>query len=271
MATITTVDTHLHVWDLARLPYHWLTPDNPLLYRNYLPDEVYPQMQAAGIDAAVLVEAANLTAEIPWLTGLTNSYPWIVGVVGWMSEDDQLTAKPHPALRAARIPALSLGETVALPQAVRTYGLTCDLMLTPDAYYEAETVIRAWPDTHFVLEHFAGTWITPGGYLTWGERLRPLAALPNASMKISGALTSADPKPLAANVLRTYIDTAVELFGADRLMYGSNWPVCTSAGSYEQDVDLVRRSIRHLDSADQSHIMGLTAIRVYNLPHAIET
>jgi L-fuconolactonase len=269
MAAITTVDTHLHVWNLTRLPYHWLTPDNPLLYRNYLPDEVYPQMGAAGIDAAVLVEAANLTPEIPWLTALTDSYPWIVGVVGWMSADDQLTAAPHPALRGARIPALVPGLTITLPHAVRTYGLTCDLMLAPDTYHEAETLIHSWPDTHFVLEHFAGTWITPGGHITWGERLRFLAALPNTSMKISGALTSADPKPLTVNVLRAYIDTAVELFGADRLMYGSNWPVCTSAGSYEHDVDLVRQSIRHLDSTNQAQIMGLTAIRIYNLTEAI--
>lgn len=262
-----TIDTHLHVWDLKRLHYHWLTPDDSL-YRDVMPDEVYPQMQAAGVDAAVLVEAANRTAEIPFLLELAERHRWIAGVVGWMSADDQISAAPHPLLRGVRIPAVTPEAALPVPEAVTVYGLTCDLLVNPDGYGHAYRMIAGHPSTTFVLDHFAGAVLSLDGETYWMEQLRPLAELPNAVMKLSGHLTAAEPKPLTLDTLRRYVDGAVSLFGAGRLLYGSNYPICTQAGTYEQDISLMREAIAHLDADDQAQILGSTAVRTYGLETA---
>ena len=259
------IDTHLHVWNPDRLPYHWLTGEQPALFRSILLDEVYPQMQNAGIEAAVLVEAANLTAEIPFLLQLAKQHDWISGVVGWMSEEDQIRAQPNARMRGARIPAVSTESTPVLPQAIERYGLVCDLIIAPDAYAQAHALITSHPATTFVLDHFAGAAITTDGVNTWRKNAAVLAALPNVVLKLSGYLTAAEPKPLSFETLRRYVDAAVELFGAKRLMYGSDYPICTLAGSYEQTVLLMRQAIAHLSGDEQAQIMGGTAIRVYGL------
>jgi L-fuconolactonase len=111
----------------------------------------------------------------------------------------------------------------------------------------------------------AGAIITPGGHVEWAEQIRALAALPNAVMKISGYLTAAEPKPLAAETLLGYAESAVGLFGAARLMFGSDYPICAQAGSYAQVVEMLGEAMRHLDVSEQAQIMGGTAERVYGL------
>lgn len=260
-----TIDAHLHVWNLKRLNYHWLGIDQPTLFRDVLPEEVYPLMRASGIEAAMLVEAANLSAEIPYLVEMAEQYDWIAGVVGWMSEDDPLSGEAPPMLRGARIPAVAAGATPTLPQPVERYGLTCDLIVNYDAYEQAHRLIAAHPGTTFVIDHFAGAALTPGGHAEWAQRIRPLAALPNTVVKVSGYLTAAQPKPLAAETLRAYVESAVERFGAARLLFGSDYPICTQAGSYGQAVEMLREAMRHLDATEQAQIMGNTAARVYRL------
>jgi L-fuconolactonase len=241
-----------------------LTPDDPLLYRNYLPDEVWPQMQAAGIDSALVVEAANRTTEIPWLLELTAEYDWIAGVIGWMSEADQ-TVVPHPKLRGARIPALVSGEIPRLPKPISDYGLACDLLMTPESYPQALALVQSYSDISFVIEHFGGANPTLGGHSRWAEQIGPLAQEPNVTLKVAGYLTSANSRPLSVETLRGYIDESVRLFGADRLMYGSDWPICTREGMYQDTISILRAAMTHLRPDEQAQIIGGTARRIYRL------
>jgi L-fuconolactonase len=263
----TTIDAHLHIWDLSRMRYHWLTPDDTLLHRDVLPDEVYAHMQACGVDYALAVEAANLTVEIPYLLEQAALHPWLAGVIGWMSADDQWSGDAPVGLIGARLPWLQADGSVTMPDCVVRLGLSCDVILEPHAYEAGLALMRAHPQITFVIGHLAGVPLRPDPRHArdWEATLKPLAALPNAVMKVSGHLTSADPKPLSVDTLRRYLDVAARQFGVDRLMYGSNYPICLRAGSYAQDIDMVRQAIAHYSADEQAAIMGKTAVRVYRL------
>jgi L-fuconolactonase len=254
------IDTHLHIWNLQRVYYHWISPGD-VLYRDYLPDDVYPQMQASGVESAVIVEAANSADEIGFLVEQTEHHSWIRGIVGGASPE----GKPHPKLRGLRISHLDSADISVLPNVITDHFLTCDLLLSPNTYSKALGLARAWPDITFVLDHFAGTRLTPDGHRTWREQVRPLANCPNLVVKISGYLTAAHPRPLSLDTFEAYLTTALELFGANRLMWGSDWPVCTQAGTYAQTVELLRSGIEAFTTEEQKLIMSDSAQRVYTV------
>lgn len=261
-----TVDAHLHLWNLDRVHYHWLTADDPLLYRNYLPQDVYPHLKAAGIDAAVVVEAANSPAEIPYFIELCEQNPWIAGFVSWMPSPEQLDEGLNSYHKGVRLPVIRSFTEPNLPESFVDNHLTVDLMLEPAFYPQALSFIQKYPGITFVLNHFAGASITPGAHHTWMEQLRPLAESPNTVMKVAGYLTAAQPQPLVVDTLQGYLEDAVQLFGASRLLFGSDWPICTRVGSYEAAVDILRQAMYPLSAKEQASIMGMTAQRVYRLP-----
>ncbi len=258
------LDAHLHLWDVARLHYHWLTPDDPL-HRAVTPTEVERLMGVAGVGQALLVEAANSSAEIPYLLELMDAHPWIVGIIPWASVDDPPPAAAIPRLKGVRLPWLQPGASTTVPSIVREHGLPCDIIAGREAYVDAAVLARSAPELTFILAHFGLPTMRPGAAQAWGESVAPLAALPNMVMKLSGYLTSADPRPLTVETLRAHVDEAVRLFGAERLLWGSNYPIGLRAGSYAEDISLLREGTAHLSADVQAAIFGGTAMRVYDL------
>ena len=264
------IDTHLHLWDLARKPF-WLTPDSPALYQNRLPGDVRPEMAAAGVDAAILVQADASLDEAYWMLELAQKYSWIVGVVGWVDLTapgvaatlDALTEDPH--FKGVRpYPEVKGGLEANRPglRALARHRLACDL-LDPQVLIQAPHIAADFPDVRFVLDHLAQPFDVPGGLPAWKDGLRSLAKFPNVALKVSGYLTAAKPKPLTPQELWPYLETALELFGSQRLMFGSDWPICTLAGGYSSAVAMLKTITSTLSASEQADIWGVTAQDVY--------
>jgi L-fuconolactonase len=272
---MTVVDTHQHNWDLKRFTYRWIQPQS-VLAQNYLPEDAQPVMQATGVDQCVLVEAGvNALAETIWFLELAAHHAHIAGVVGYLDLGGdvaaQLAALPaaRPYLKGVRIgladPDFELDTLRAGLQTRAANGLTCDLLIRNQALSRVAELAATHPNVTFILDHFAGATLRTGGHQDWQKTLEPAAYLPNTVMKVSGYLTAADPMPPDADLIRPYFDIALNLFGPDRLMYGSDWPVCLRGASYATGVTLLQELTAELSPAEQAAIWGQTAVETYHL------
>jgi len=268
------IDAHQHIWDLKKFRYSWLTPDSPVLYRSRLPADVSPEMTRSGIDAAVLVQADGSVEEAYWLLELAGQFNYIQGVVGWVD----LTAPDLPATLAALVahprfkgvrPSIDPGQDLEglRPglQILDHYKLACDLLVSPEQLQGHLRLISDYPNITFVFDHMASSFGAPGDVHAWKDWLKPVAARPNTVMKLSGYLTATPTKPLTPQALRPYVIAGLELFGSARLLYGSDWPVCTLAGSYTDTVAVLKAVTAELSAQEQEDIWGKAAMRVYHL------
>ncbi len=274
---MTSVDTHQHNWDFSKFEYRWIQPDT-ILAQNYLPDDALPVMQAAGIEVCVLVEAGvRHVDETHWFLELAAAYDHIAGVVGHLDLRGDTAAElatVNPAhrqhLKGVRVgimdPAIDYStELDAGLQILAANNLTCDLLIRNDTLPRVTEVAAAHPAVTFILDHFAGASITADGYTNWKKALEPVAAQPNTVMKVSGYLTAANPSPPDVALLCPYFDIALEFFGPQRLMYGSDWPVCLRGDQYDVGVVLLRELTANLTASEQAAIWGQTAQHTYHL------
>ncbi|HLY32789.1 MAG TPA: amidohydrolase family protein, partial [Ktedonobacterales bacterium] len=213
-----TVDAHQHSWRRHNFTYEWLEQVNlPELNRDFLPSDILPQMQAAGIQYNVLIQADDSVAETVWMLELARNHPHIAGVVGWVdlaASDvdttlDQLTR--DPLFRGIRLSSL---EWQPFTHGLRTLAelrLTCDVLPREGMLPTALEMMRAHPETRFVVDHLAGQALTPGGVIPWTEQLRPLADLPNVWMKFSAIQGLAEPPPISVETLQPYLTSALSL------------------------------------------------------------
>jgi L-fuconolactonase len=276
----TVIDTHLHVWEIQRFHYHWITPAKPVLYRDHSLEQALARMLAQRVAGAVLVEANNSLAEAAWLLDLAEAHPAIFGVVGWCD-----FASPHlastlaalaqrPKLKGVRPPLpptnghWDAGVEAAWQRGLEllaTLGLSCDLLVQGPLSLHLAQLIAAHPQVVFVLNHFGGARLGLRDHLAWAGRLEVLAAQPNVNLKLSGFLTAAQPQPLAVATLRRFLHTALECFGAERLLFGSDHPVSLLANHPQDPLDLLRTALDSQDGHVISHIFAETARRVYKL------
>ncbi len=269
------IDTHQHFWQLDRFAYSWLTPELKVLYRDFLPAEFLPQMAAAGIQRSLLVQANSSTAETAWLLELANLHPTIAGVVGWVDLAAGELEKTLTAFQEAHkfkgvrpdTPESDLASESMLPglRLLGCLGLTCDLLCNPKSLKIIQALVGQAPGTQFIVDHLGGGTIIPGGSDEWKNAMQPLARLPNVALKLSGYLAYAHPRPPLLATLRPYIAAALELFGAERLLFGSDWPVCTQGGAYMDAVNLLQPILSELSQSEQTAIWGGNAARIYHL------
>ncbi|MCS7061758.1 MAG: amidohydrolase family protein [Anaerolineae bacterium] len=270
------LDAHQHYWQLSRFNYDWIAPDNSVLRQDYMPADLWPAMRAAGVQAGVVVQAHNSVDEARWLLELTDHNTHLSGVVGWVdlaALDAPATLADlarHPRFKGVR--AQPTGDLCAFERALDALadlGLTCDLLIGPDYIESVVALARSHPRIVFVLDHFAGFRLAPGAHEGWRRQVQPLADLPNVVLKVSGYLTAAEPRPLQTETLRAWVEVAVEVFGAGRLMYGSDWPVCLQAGPYADTVRLVHEATASLDPLARESLHAGTAARVYRLEYSV--
>lgn len=272
------VDTHLHVWELGRFAYPWLTSESSALCRDHTVEQALEVMRATGVEGAVLVEANNSLDEARWLLEITEAHEEILGVVGWCDlasptlERDLEPLVRHTKFRGVRptLPAPSADRAVwqAFEPGFEVLGslnLSCDLLVQHGLHRALEFVVGAHPKVRFVLDHFGGAAISSETHAAWAKSLEPYAVFPNVTLKLSGFLTASGQQPLASRTLELFVNTALEMFGPERLMFGSDWPICTLRGSYAEAKGLLERSLNHLDARALDHIFGGTAMRVYQL------
>jgi L-fuconolactonase len=230
-------------------------------------------MDASGIGKSILVQADSSYAEINWLLELADQNPTIIGIVGWADmKDSNLDERLqefrlHPRFKGVRIntpDSFDEGDFIYQNlQMIGRIGLTCDILSNPESLPFIVSLVKRCPDTQFIIDHLAGLPIIPNGHQAWSKAARSLSELPNAALKLSGYLGYARPRPPTTEMLRPYVEAALELFKPARLMYGSDWPVCTLGGPYVKTVELLLPILESLSPSDQLAIWGGTSEIIY--------
>lgn len=241
------LDAHQHFWRYDPIPYPWIPPQSALA-RDWLPRDLAALQQPLGLNGSIAVQARQSLAESEWLLGLADADDRVKGVVGWVDlqservDADLARLSRHPKFVGVRHvvqdepddrfllrPAFLRGIS-----RLKEFGLTYDILIYPKQLPAAMEFVGHFPEQPFVLDHVAKPLIRDGILTPWDDHIRQLAAFPNVMCKLSGMVTEADHQHWKPDDFRRYLDVVVDAFGPQRLMWGSDWPVCLLAASYEQ-------------------------------------
>jgi L-fuconolactonase len=276
------VDSHHHVWDLAVRGQPWITDAMAPIRRAFGPDDLAPAAAAAGITETIVVQTVPDIEETEELLHLATRTPLIAGVVGWVDLEsadvgeqlDRLVsatsgswlvgirslvqAEPDPTWLLRRSVITGLRE-------VASRDLAFDLLIRSDQLEAAAGAVAAVPEGRFVLDHLAKPAIATRSWEPWATHLEALASFGNVAAKLSGLVTEASWSAWTRDDLRPYVDHALDSFGPERLLFGSDWPVCTLAAPYHEVVAAAEDLTDALDATEQDAILGGNATEVYRL------
>ena len=274
------IDSHMHFWDPGQLDYPWLDSE-PALNRPFGPDQADPGRHL--ISGVVFVEAGRRSeqslAEVEWVDTLAQTRPGLLGIVAHAPLEDEAERGAVLAALSGRplvvgvrrniqdeAPGFALTDDFMRGvQALAEHGLTFDLCVRHWQLAEVAKLVGQIPQVTFVLDHLGKPPVATGRRARWRDDLQRLAAHPNAMCKLSGLTTEADHATWHEGEVLPYLRDALMVFGADRCMFGGDWPVATLATSYERWIDVVAASLAALPAADQEAVMSGTARRVYRL------
>ncbi len=282
--TALRVDAHHHLWDLSVRSQPWIDPvDMAAIDRSF---DLHDLAEAKGtlIDRTVVVEASSLVAETEELLATAAADPVISGVVGFVDLTAPDVGEQIDRLRAAvggsylvgiRSPVqdepdprwLERSDVIAGLRAVAARSLVYDLLVLPHQIDAAIEVVAQVPEGRFVVDHLAKPAIVDGPWEPWASAIAALALFENVSCKLSGMVTEADWRAWCVDDLRPYADHVIAAFGPHRLLFGTDWPVCTLAASYQDVVGVAEQLIADLSEAERDAILGANATRVYGLDH----
>jgi L-fuconolactonase len=273
------IDTHQHYWRYDANEYGWIDDSMATLRRNFLPADVKREMERTGFDAAIAVQARQTIDETHWLLELADAHPFIIGVIGWVDlkaadAREQLTrVAAHPRLVGIRhiVQAESDDRFLLQPAFCRgvsvleELGLAYDILIFRRHLPVAAEFVARFSGLRFVLDHLAKPDIRSGDIREWERDLRRLAACPHVSCKLSGLVTEADWHRWSPGDIRPYLDVAFDCFGADRLMIGSDWPVCTVAADYGRTMAVVMEYLDDRPARERDAVLGGNARRLWKL------
>lgn len=270
------IDTHLHLWDLERGSYEWLGPQHGALHRSFHPDEAERELAATGVRSAVLVQAEDSIEDTRYLLDVAARRPWVLGVVGWVRLDEPETAERQlaelddPALLGIRhlVHDDPRADFLDLDTVRRSLRLLADAGLTfdvPDAWpghlEAAARVADHHRDLVLVIDHLAKPPRGGSDLPDWEKALREIAERPNVVAKVSGLQRAG--QPFTASALRPVFTVALEAFGVDRLMFGSDWPMTIDQGGYAAAHAVARDLFDELSTAEQHALWSRTASTIY--------
>ncbi len=277
------IDAHHHLWDPGQFEYGWMSGDALApLRRPYTVDDLW-EVTDGKVAHTVLVQTISSEAETAAFLATAGANDGLIkGVVGWVDLTAPDVADRIAALRAGPGGARLVGirhqvqdepdpQWFAQPEvlrglrAVAAAGLAYDLLVLVPQLETAVSVVRRLPEVSFVLDHLAKPPIAAGEWEPWASGIADLARESNVTAKLSGLVTEASWTDWSAEQIAPYAKHAIEVFGPDRLMYGSDWPVCTLAASYEQVWELAGTLVADLSDNEREAILGGTAARVYGL------
>ncbi|MFX3680151.1 amidohydrolase family protein [Oceaniradius stylonematis] len=281
MAAAPVIDAHHHFWQVRRGDYHWMAPGmGEPLHRDFMPEDLAPLLRKAGVDATVVVQAAQTEAETAFLLELAAQTPFVAGVVGWLDMDeagfgaklDLLARQPkfvglRPMLQDLADDAYIVRPAVlANLKLLAERGIAFDILACPRHLPHVVRALEAVPGLKAVIDHIAKPDIASGAFDGWAVNVASVASFPNVHCKLSGMITEADHRLWRPKDLEPYVDHVVGLFGPDRLMFGSDWPVCLQAGSYAEALQALRAILDgRLTEAARDAVYGLNALRFYDL------
>jgi L-fuconolactonase len=273
------IDAHQHFWRYDPQEYGWMLPGMEILKKDHLPDDLLPLLEEVGIDGTVAVQARQTLEETRWLLDLATRHPFIRAVVGWVDlRSPQVRGQleqfcSDPKLRGVRHVVhdepddrFMLREDFVRGIAMLAeFDLTYDLLLFPKHLPVACELVSMFPEQRFVLDHIAKPSIKTGQISPWDTGLRRLAAFPNVYCKVSGMVTEANWKAWNSSDFRPYLDIVFDAFGTKRTMVGSDWPVCTVAGTYPEVMQLTFDYVARFPEAERADVLGNNAISVYGI------
>jgi L-fucono-1,5-lactonase len=276
------IDAHQHFWTYGAENYSWIDPAS-VVARDFTPADLEPQLRALNIDGTVAVEARSQVDETEDLLEHARQNRFVRGVVGWLplvdakvgdlidryASDPKLRGLRH-AIAAEADPDFMLREdfnrgVALLHRAGHGAGLRFDLLLVPANLSRAPAFVDRHPRQIFILDHLAKPGIEARQVEPWATQLRELARRPNVYCKVSGLVTEADRRSWTPSDLRPYLDVALEAFTPERLLFGSDWPMCLLATTYGGWLSTVHDWVSALSPHEQRRILGESAIEAYGL------
>lgn len=275
------IDSHQHFWKKS-LPfdYQWLeTPEHKAINRDFLPADLAKNISQVGVDRTVFVQTQHRVEENRWALQLADENPFIIGVVGWVDlaspqcEEQLLEFKDHPKFVGIRhVTQDEPDDDFIMRDDVRRglkvlekHAVPFDLLFFVKHLKHAAPLAKEFPNLPFVIDHLAKPRIREHVTEDWINNFKAASKLPNVYCKLSGMVTEADWEKWTPADLKPYVETALEAFGPDRCMYGSDWPVCELAASYQQVFHALKETLGPLSETENAAIFGGTAARFYQL------
>jgi len=273
------IDSHHHLWIYKPKNYGWVDDSMSVLKHDYLPEDLALELENSRISGTVVIQARQILEETRWLLELADENSFIKGVVGWLDlrspdlEQQLLKFATHPKLVGVRhvIHDEADDDFMLHPDFIQgiaklvDYDLVYDLLLFPRHLERAIKLVDSFPRQRFVLDHLGKPPINAGIMEPWKSDIGRLAAFPNVWCKLSGMVNEADHKHWQYKDLLPYMEVAWDSFGPERIMLGSDWPVCRLAGEYNEVINIVPKFIESLNCKDQEKILYQNAIDCYKL------
>ena len=275
---VVRIDSHQHFWKYDPVRDAWITPDMIAIRRDFLPGDLEPLLRASGMEGCVTVQVDQSAKETLTMLRLADEHPFIKGIVGWVDfrspgiKDQLAYLSQYKKLKGFRHIVQAEPDGFLLQKdflhgikSLADFGYTYDILIYPRQLQEAVQFVRQFPDQKFVLDHMAKPLIRERGLEPWKKYIASLASAGNIYCKLSGMVTEADWKKWEPADFLPYLDVVFNCFGPQRLLYGSDWPVCLLASTYPQQLAVVEDYINSLTPSEKLRIMGENAVQFYNL------
>lgn len=273
------IDAHHHLWRYQAPGPLWMSEELNILRRDFSPGDLREATAGSGITGTVVVEVERTAGETRWLTSIAAQDPWIKGVVGWIDlmartiHSDLESLVELPKIKGVRHPIHDEPDPLFLLRddfnrgidKLRDWKLSFDLLIYEDHLPQTIAFVDRHPNQVFILDHMAKPRIRQGSFHPWREHLIELGRRENVYCKLSGIVTESNWTQWTGEQMQPYIETALEAFGARRLMFGSDWPVVTLASTYSRWLSTVRSAIAGLEQAEQDWILWRSATEAYHL------
>ncbi|MFK7922206.1 MAG: amidohydrolase [Bacteroidia bacterium] len=273
------IDAHQHFWQYEAEKHAWIDDDMRLIRQDFMPDDLWPRLQAQQIDGCVAVQADQSESETNFLLSLATKHDFIKGVVGWIDlrsprlgerldhykGETKLVGFRHIVQSELDVNFLLREDFMRGLAELQKRDYTYDILIFPHQLGAALELTRRFPEQQFVIDHIAKPYIKDGFIDGWATLIRALGERPNVYCKLSGMLTEANWQSWTEVHLEPYLECVLKAFGPKRLLYGSDWPVCLLAGDYEAGHNVIERFIAQLSASEQAAIMGQNAIDFYQL------
>ena len=273
-----SIDAHQHFWSYDPVQHSWINDEMADIRKDFMPADLEPVLQANGIEGCVAIQADQTEKETDFLLQLSAENNFIKGIVGWV---DLRSAKLEERLehytaykKLKGFRHILQGEEPSFmlqPDFIRGIGLlqqyqfTYDILVYPKHLPAALELVQKFPNQSFVIDHIAKPFIKDGLIDEWKKDMAAIAACPNVYCKISGMVTEANMRKWKQPDFEPYLDAVTELFGINRIMYGSDWPVCLAAGSYESVINIVKKYFAAFSDHEQQLFFGRNAATFYHL------
>ena len=275
---MSSIDAHQHFWQYHPVTHDWINEDMAVIRKNFSPVELQPLLQQNNISGCIAVQADQSEKETDFLIQLATENTFIKGVVGWVDlraeniRDRLLHYHQMPIVKGFRHilqgedPAFMLQpDFIRGIAALQEFGFTYDILIFPKHLPATIALVEQFPAQLFVIDHIAKPFIKAGLIDEWKKGIQMIAQFPNVHCKVGGMVTEADWKNWKKEDFIPYLDIVVKNFGVSRLLYGSDWPVCLVAASYEKTIGLVRDYFSSFTVAEEELIFGKNATQFYRL------